>query len=76
MNEPADIDRELLRFGTGEQHAVIERVKEPLLTDPAALLHQLLVHQSYLTGRATEGCSLILKLATLELDEAEIATVR
>ena len=34
--------------------------KEPLLTDLAALLNQLLVHPSYLTGRATEAEQTIL----------------
>ena len=28
MQQPADVDRELLRFGPGQQHAEVQRVQE------------------------------------------------
>ena len=30
VQQPADIGRELLRLGPGQQHAVVQRVQEPL----------------------------------------------
>lgn len=35
-------------------HPIVQRVQEPLLADPAALLDQLLVHQGDLAGGAAE----------------------
>ena len=55
VQEPADIDGKLLRLGAGEQHAVVERVQEPVLADPALLLDEDAVHDGDLPGRAAEG---------------------
>ena len=60
VQQPSDIDRELLGLGTGQQHAVVERVQEPRLVDPAAPVDQLLVHQRDLSG------------GTAEVDEPEL----
>ena len=34
VHQPADVRRQLLGFGTGQQHAVVERMQKPLLGDP------------------------------------------
>lgn len=54
VQPPANPRRQLLRLGTGEQVAEIERVEEILLGHPAPLLHQLAVHQRDLPGRSAE----------------------
>jgi len=40
MHQPADIGGKLLRLGSRQQHAVIERVQEPVFGDPALLVDQ------------------------------------
>ena len=55
VEQPADVDGELLRLGAGQQHAIVERVKEPLLADPSPLLDQHAVHHRDLAGRAAEA---------------------
>ena len=55
MQQPADVGRELLRLGPGQQHAVVERVQEARLADPALLVDEHAVHQRDLTGRAAEA---------------------
>ena len=55
VQQPADVDGELLRLGAGQQHAVVERVQEPGLADPALLLDQDAVHHRDLPGGAAEG---------------------
>ena len=52
VQEPPDVDRELLRLGTGQQHAVVQRVQEPAVRDPAPALDDLVVHDRDLPGRA------------------------
>jgi hypothetical protein len=54
MHQPADIGRKLLRLRTRKQHAVIQRVLEPVLGDPILLLHQDPVHHRDLTGGTAE----------------------
>jgi hypothetical protein len=54
VEEPAGVDGELVRLGTGEQHREVQRVEEPLLVDPATTLHEFLVHDRDLSGRAAE----------------------
>ena len=44
-----------LRLGAGQQHAVVQRVQETPLADPAALLHQFAVHDGNLPGRAAKA---------------------
>src|SRR2546430_8169239 len=55
MHQPADVGRELLRLGAGENHAVIERVQEASLGDPALLLDELAMHDRDLPGRTAEA---------------------
>ena len=54
MHQPADIGRELLRLGAGQQHAVVQRVQEPALGDPALLVDEDAVHHRDLAGRPAE----------------------
>jgi len=63
VHHPADVGRELLRLGSGQHHAVVERVQKALLGDPAFPLDQVLVHDRDLPGRAAEA------------DEAELEPV-
>ena len=55
MQQPADVDGELLRLGPGQQHAVVEGMQEPVLADPALLLDQDAVHHRDLAGGAAKG---------------------
>src|SRR5215218_3466332 len=54
MQQPTDINRKLLCFGTGEQHAVIESMQESLFTDPSPSVHQFAVHDRDLPCRSAE----------------------
>ena len=54
VQQPADVDGELLRLRARQQHAVVERVQEPRLADPALLLDQDAVHHRDLPGGAAE----------------------
>ena len=55
VEQPAGVDGQLLRFGTGQQHAVVEGVQEPAVPDPAFLIDQGPLHHRDLTGRTAEG---------------------
>ena len=55
VEQPAGVDGQLLRLGAGQQHAVVQRVQEPLLADPALLVDQLVLHHRDLAGRSAEG---------------------
>ena len=55
MQQPADIGGQLLGLRAGQQHAVVERMQKAPLGQPAALLHQFLVHDGDLAGRAAEA---------------------
>ncbi len=55
MHQPADIGRELLRLGARQQHAIVERMQEPLFRDPALLLDQNAMHDRDLSGGAPEA---------------------
>ena len=55
MQAPAKVGGQLLGFGPGQQHAVIQRMQKMPLGDPAAFLHQFLVHNGDLPGRAPEA---------------------
>ena len=54
MQQPADVYRQLLRLRPRQQHAVIERVEELALLQPAPLVHQDAMHQGDLRRRAAE----------------------
>ena len=55
VHQPADVGRQLLRFGAGQHHAVVERMEETPFRDPAPPLDQLGVHHRDLPGRPAEG---------------------
>jgi hypothetical protein len=55
VQQPADIDAQLLGLGAGQQHAEVERMQEALFADPALLLDQDAVHDRDLAGRAAEA---------------------
>ena len=55
VEQPADVDGELLGLRPGEQHAVVEGVQEPPLTDPPLLVDQGALHDGDLAGRSAEG---------------------
>ena len=40
----SDIDRELMRFGDGQQHAIAEGMQEPVLADPLLFVDDDPVH--------------------------------
>lgn len=44
VQQPTDVDLQLVRVRTGQQHAVVQRMQEPLLGNPAAAAHQFLLH--------------------------------
>jgi hypothetical protein len=55
MQKPADVRRQLLRLGTGQQHAIIECMQKPAFADPALFFHQVAVHHRDLARRAAEA---------------------
>jgi len=54
VHQPADVGCQLLRFGAGQEHAVVQRVEESRIADPLPLINQKLVHQRDLSRRAAE----------------------
>ena len=54
VEQPADVGGELLRFGAGQQHAVVQCVQETLFADPALLIDQDAVHDGDLPGGAAK----------------------
>jgi hypothetical protein len=55
VHQPAEVDGELVRLGSRQQHAVVERVQEPRLADPALLLDEDAVHHRDLPGGTAEA---------------------
>ena len=55
VHQPSDIGDQLLRFGSGQHHAVIQGMQKPFFRNPPTLFHQLLVHDGNLACRATEA---------------------
>src|SRR5438067_668481 len=51
VQQPTDVDRELVGLGPGEQHAKIQRMEESRLTDPFFLLHEFPMQQRNLSRR-------------------------
>jgi hypothetical protein len=54
VEEPADVDGQLLGLRAGQQCAVRQGVQEPPLPDPALLIDQGALHDRDLPGRAAE----------------------
>src|SRR5262249_33505365 len=55
VHQPADVGGELLRLGSRQHHAVVERVQEAPFRDPALLLDQLAMHDRDLAGWTAEA---------------------
>ena len=55
VEPPADIGRELHRFGAGKKHAKVERIQEALFRDPAPLIDDEAMHQRDLPRGTAEG---------------------
>jgi hypothetical protein len=55
VQQPTDICRELLRFGSRQQHAVVQRVQKTPFGDPAFTFDEFLVHHGDLTRRSAEA---------------------
>src|SRR3989338_7182972 len=54
MHQPADIDGKLLSLRPRQQHAIVERVQKTFFRNPAFLLHQIVMHDGDLSGRAAK----------------------
>jgi hypothetical protein len=54
VQPPANVGGDLLRLGTGQEHAEVQRPEVLLLGDPALLLDKLPVHDRDLPGRTPE----------------------
>jgi len=54
VEQPADVCRQLLRLGPGQQHAKVERVEKPRFADPSLLVDQDAMHQRDLPCRPAE----------------------
>ena len=63
VEQPAEVDRELLSLGSRQQHAVVQGVQEPAFAHPAKFVDQLPVHHRDLSGRAPNVCSEMLNHA-------------
>jgi hypothetical protein len=71
MHQPADVGGQLLGFGTGEQHAVVECVQKAALGNPAAPFHQFRMHHRNLPCRAAETDASQLEPEGERLPEAD-----
>jgi hypothetical protein len=55
MHQPTYINGELLRFGAGKQHAVVERMHEAAFRHPSFFFDQNAVHHRNLSGGSAEA---------------------
>ena len=55
MQQPSQIDGELLRLRPRQQHAEIQRMQKPLLADPFQLIDKKPVHHCDLSGRPAKA---------------------
>lgn len=55
MQLPPDTDRKLLRFRSGKDHAMAQRMEEAAAADPPLLLDQLVVHDGDVSGCTGEA---------------------
>src|SRR5690349_19720229 len=55
VEEPSDVDGQLLSLWSREQGAEGQGVEEPLLTDPSFLVDESVLHHGDLPGGAAEG---------------------
>ena len=71
MLQPADVGGQLLRLGARQHHAVVQRVQEAALGNPAPALDQLLVHHGDLPGRPAEADEAELEPEAKRLPETQ-----
>ena len=55
MQLPPDIDRELLCFRSGKDHAMAQGMEEASVADPPLLLDQLVMHDGDVSGCTAEA---------------------
>jgi hypothetical protein len=55
MHQPADVRGELLRLGSGQKHAVVERMQEPTFRHPSFFFDENAVHDRDLPGGTAEA---------------------
>ena len=55
MQLPPDIDRKLLCFRSGKDHAMAQRMEEASVADPPFLLDQLVMHNGDVSGCTAEA---------------------
>jgi hypothetical protein len=55
VQQPPDVDGELLRLRAWQQHAKVQRVQKARLANPAALLYQLGLHDRDLPRGTAEA---------------------
>jgi hypothetical protein len=55
MQLPTDVNGELLRLWSWQQHAVTQCVEEVLGINPATLLHKLRLHDREMSRRTSEA---------------------
>jgi len=55
MEQPPDVDGQLVRFRTRQQHAVVEGMEESGLANPSLLLDEDAMHDRDLPCRATKA---------------------
>ena len=77
MQQPAEIDGELLRLRTGKQHAEIERVEKASFADPFELFDEQAMHDGNLPGRPAEAQQTDLQPYHQSMIETDVlATIR
>jgi hypothetical protein len=54
VQKPTDVRSELLRFGTGQQHAIVQRMQESRVGNPPPAFDQFAVHERDLSSRASK----------------------
>ncbi len=54
VEQPADIDRQLMGLWPGKQHAVVERMQEAMFADPSFFVDDDAVHDGDLSRRSAE----------------------
>ena len=72
VHQPADVRGQLLGLRPGQQHAVVQRMQEALLADPAPLLDQLAVHDGNLPGRPSKADEAQLEPEAQRLAESHV----
>src|SRR5262249_52769746 len=72
VHEPANVDSELGRLWTREQHTIVERMQETVFRYPATLLNQVTMHKRNLPRWSAEVNEAQLKPIEKRLGEGDI----